>query len=131
MPYAQIAQSVEQRTENPRVVGSIPTLGTRIDRECRWLHGFFFFLRKSGRKWVSGTNGCIWIYVSGNTIISLFYYLLVVKAMFINKSETPIAYFKSDFYSTVGLTISIIGMVVIGFASPVYETILSFCFGIN
>jgi hypothetical protein len=26
--YAQIAQSVEQRTENPRVAGSIPALGT-------------------------------------------------------------------------------------------------------
>ena len=25
--YAQIAQSVEQRTENPRVAGSIPALG--------------------------------------------------------------------------------------------------------
>ena len=25
---AQIAQSVEQRTENPRVAGSIPALGT-------------------------------------------------------------------------------------------------------
>ena len=25
--YAQIAQSVEQRTENPRVTGSIPVLG--------------------------------------------------------------------------------------------------------
>ena len=66
-----------------------------------------------------------------NTIASLYYYLMPVKAMFINKSDTPIAYFKSDFYSTVGLTISIIGMVVIGFASPIYEKILSFCFGIN
>ena len=28
-PYAQIAQSVEQRTENPRVAGSIPA-GTTI-----------------------------------------------------------------------------------------------------
>ena len=26
--YASVAQSVEQRTENPRVVGSIPTGGT-------------------------------------------------------------------------------------------------------
>ena len=26
--YAQIAQMVEQRTENPRVAGSIPALGT-------------------------------------------------------------------------------------------------------
>jgi hypothetical protein len=29
---AQIAQSVEQWTENPRVVGSIPTLGTTQNR---------------------------------------------------------------------------------------------------
>ena len=28
MPYGQVAQLVEQRTENPRVVGSIPTLAT-------------------------------------------------------------------------------------------------------
>ena len=27
-PYASVAQSVEQGTENPRVVGSIPTGGT-------------------------------------------------------------------------------------------------------
>ena len=27
MRFAQIAQSVEQRTENPRVTGSIPVLG--------------------------------------------------------------------------------------------------------
>ena len=27
---ASVAQSVEQRTENPRVVGSIPTGGTKI-----------------------------------------------------------------------------------------------------
>jgi hypothetical protein len=26
--FAQVAQSVEQRTENPRVGGSIPSLGT-------------------------------------------------------------------------------------------------------
>ncbi len=28
--YAQVAQSVEQRTENPRVGGSIPPLGTNF-----------------------------------------------------------------------------------------------------
>ncbi|HOS83310.1 MAG TPA: NADH-quinone oxidoreductase subunit N [Bacteroidales bacterium] len=65
-----------------------------------------------------------------NTIVSLYYYLMPVKAMFINKSESPIAYFKTDKISQLGLAISIIGMVVIGFASPIYETILSFCFGI-
>ena len=30
--YAQIAQSVEQGTENPRVGGSIPPLGTRFSK---------------------------------------------------------------------------------------------------
>ena len=30
--YASVAQLVEQRTENPRVVGSIPTGGTSKDR---------------------------------------------------------------------------------------------------
>ena len=30
--YAQIAQSVEQGTENPRVGGSIPPLGTTLDQ---------------------------------------------------------------------------------------------------
>ncbi len=28
-PVARIAQSVEQRTENPRVLGSIPSPGTK------------------------------------------------------------------------------------------------------
>ena len=40
-----------------------------------------------------------------NTIISLYYYLRVVKAMFINKSEQPIAPFASDNYSRVSLVI--------------------------
>ena len=35
--FAQIAQSVEQRTENPRVGGSIPSLGTNIQAEVAQL----------------------------------------------------------------------------------------------
>ena len=31
MRHAQIAQSVEQRTENPRVAGSIPALGITVN----------------------------------------------------------------------------------------------------
>ena len=30
LTYASVAQLVEQRTENPRVVGSIPTGGTNL-----------------------------------------------------------------------------------------------------
>lgn len=32
---AQVAQLVEQRTENPRVGGSIPSLGTILDQRVR------------------------------------------------------------------------------------------------
>ena len=40
---AQIAQSVEQRIENPRVGGSIPPLGT-IDSKPRNREAFLFLL---------------------------------------------------------------------------------------
>jgi hypothetical protein len=38
LPDAQVAQLVEQRTENPRVGGSIPSLGTinRFARNVEW-----------------------------------------------------------------------------------------------
>jgi NADH-quinone oxidoreductase subunit N len=64
-----------------------------------------------------------------NTIISLYYYILVVKAMFINKSETPIPYFKSDFMTKLGLGLCIAGLVITGFASGVWEMIAKMAFG--
>lgn len=39
-PHAQIAQSVEQRIENPRVGGSIPPLGTIL--KASQMRGFFY-----------------------------------------------------------------------------------------
>lgn len=65
-----------------------------------------------------------------NTVISLYYYLLIVKAMFINKSETPVAAFKSDVYSKIGMVICLAGILLIGIASIVYEVIDQFSFGI-
>jgi len=64
-----------------------------------------------------------------NTVISLYYYLLVVKAMYINKNENPIAPFKSDIYTKVSLAICLIGIVGLGLASIVYETINAFSYG--
>jgi len=65
-----------------------------------------------------------------NTIISLFYYLLVVKAMFITKNEIPIESFKSDFSTRFALGICIAGIVVTGFASIIFEAIKNLSFGI-
>ena len=59
-----------------------------------------------------------------NATISLYYYLLVVKAMFINKSETPIPALASSWYENIALSICLIGIVLIGFLSVVYDYIL-------
>jgi NADH-quinone oxidoreductase subunit N len=65
-----------------------------------------------------------------NTIISLYYYLLVIKSMFINTSETPIPAFKSDGMTRLGLIICIAGIVVTGFASGLFEMIRNLSYGI-
>ena len=65
-----------------------------------------------------------------NTIIGLYYYLLVVKAMFINKNEDTIASFKSDFMTKIGLAICIAGIVITGFASGIFEMIRGLSYGI-
>lgn len=58
-----------------------------------------------------------------NTVISLYYYLLVVKAMYINPSDAPIAAFKSDGYTKVGLILCTAGVVALGLAGCVYQAI--------
>jgi NADH-quinone oxidoreductase subunit N len=60
-----------------------------------------------------------------NATISLYYYLLVVKAMFINKSATPIASLSSTFYEKLAMTICLVGILAIGFASGIYQYIQS------
>ncbi len=65
-----------------------------------------------------------------NTIISLYYYLLVVKAMFINKNDAPIEKFRSDFTTRFALGICIAGIVITGFASIIFEVIKNMSFGI-
>jgi NADH-quinone oxidoreductase subunit N len=65
-----------------------------------------------------------------NTIISLFYYLLVVKAMFINKSENPIGKFRSDLPTRFALGICVAGIVVTGFASIIFEVIRNLSYGV-
>ncbi|MFA6333926.1 MAG: NADH-quinone oxidoreductase subunit N [Bacteroidales bacterium] len=65
-----------------------------------------------------------------NTVISLYYYLLVIKAMFINKNDNPIAAIKTDNYSRIGLTICLAGTLLLGIISYFYGYIEQFAFGI-
>ncbi len=66
-----------------------------------------------------------------NATISLYYYLRVVKAMLIDKSDTPIATFKTPLAMRISLIICVAGIFFIGFASFIYEYIFSISFGIN
>ena len=61
-----------------------------------------------------------------NTIISLYYYLLVVKAMFINEPEEgreAIPYFRSACSERLGMWVCTLGIIFIGLASCVYTYI--------
>lgn len=64
-----------------------------------------------------------------NTIISLYYYLLVVKAMFIDSSENPIQAIKSDGYNRVSLFICTAGILVVGLANFFMDKIGMYSFG--
>ena len=46
--------------------------------------------------------------------------------MFINKSENPIQFFKSDGYTKLGLLICVVGIIATGLFSYVFEYINSF-----
>ena len=58
-----------------------------------------------------------------NVTISLYYYLLVVRAMFLRKSDEAIPYFDSSFTMKLGLVLAVIGVLFIGVYSPIYEYI--------
>ena len=58
-----------------------------------------------------------------NVTISLYYYLIVVRAMFLRKSDDPIPFFKNKVYMRLGLLITVIGILVLGLYSPLYDYI--------
>ena len=64
-----------------------------------------------------------------NTVISLYYYLLVVKAMFITPGEHPIPTFRSDRGTRLSLALCTAGVLLLGIASVVYDSIGAFAFG--
>ena len=65
-----------------------------------------------------------------NTIISLYYYLLIVKAMFITPNDQPIQYFKSDNYTKLSLALCMIGVFLFGIMSSFYNLFATYSFGL-
>ena len=58
-----------------------------------------------------------------NTVVSLYYYLLIVKAMYITKTDSPLPTFKSDMNTKVALAVCTAGVALFGIVSCIYEWI--------
>ena len=58
-----------------------------------------------------------------NTVVSLYYYLLIVKAMYIKPCDNPLPTFKSDCNSKLALAICTAGIVLFGVCSCIFDWI--------
>ena len=58
-----------------------------------------------------------------NVTISLYYYLLVIRAMFVRKGNDPVPYFRNKLYMRIGLLLTVAGILALGLYSPLYEYI--------
>lgn len=65
-----------------------------------------------------------------NTVISLYYYLLIVKAMYINPNDAPIAPFRSDCGTRMALLLCMAGVLLLGILGVVYNYIDTFGYGL-
>ena len=64
-----------------------------------------------------------------NTIISLYYYLLVVKAMFIRQDDCVIPAIQSDGASKLSISLCVLGVLLVGLISGIYSSIAPLSFG--
>ena len=58
-----------------------------------------------------------------NTVVSLYYYLLIVKAMYIKNSDSPLPAFKSDGNTKLALALCTAGVLLFGVCSFFYDWI--------
>ena len=58
-----------------------------------------------------------------NTVISLYYYLLVVKAMFIDSTDNPVECLKSTVAMKISLVLCLAGILLLGLIGGAYELI--------
>ena len=91
--------------------------------------GFFgkIFLLTSG---ASAGMITLLVIASLNMIISLYYYLRVVKVMLVDKNENPIETISSDLSAKLVMIICVIGILAVGFINCIFEYIHSLSFGI-
>lgn len=86
--------------------------------------GFFgkFFLLLAG---ASKANYLLIIIAALNMVISLYYYLRIIKAMFMDANETPVAKVELNWSPKLAMFMCVAGIVVTGIISGAYEYIYS------
>lgn len=62
-----------------------------------------------------------------NTIISLYYYLLVVKAMYISTDPSPVPAYRSACSERFALVVTVGGIILLGIVSVFYNSLLNLC----
>ena len=80
---------------------------------------FFVFM-------AAAEQGSFWAYfvvfvALVNTVVSLYYYLLIVKAMYIKQTDTPLPAFRTDFNTRVALAVCTLGIALFGICSCIYD----------
>ena len=91
--------------------------------------GFFgkLFLLMAGA--AKGNYGII-IFAALNMVISFYYYLSVVKAIFMDENSTPIEKITVPSLSKIAMYICVVGVIVTGLISVVYNYIQSISYGL-
>ena len=91
--------------------------------------GFFgkLFLMMAGA--AKGNYGII-IFAALNMVVSFYYYLKVVKAIFMDENNAPIKKLVVAPVSKIAMYICVLGVIVTGLASVVYDYIYSLSFGL-
>jgi NADH-quinone oxidoreductase subunit N len=65
-----------------------------------------------------------------NMVISFYYYLKVVKAIFMDKNEAPIEKLTIPTVSKIAMYVCVVGVLVTGLASVIYDYIYRLSFGL-
>jgi NADH-quinone oxidoreductase subunit N len=55
-----------------------------------------------------------------NTVVSLYYYLLIIKAIFINRADEPVEKIRTDNYNKISLALCTAAVLLVGLVSGIY-----------
>ncbi len=91
--------------------------------------GFFgkFFLLMAG----AGKGNYVFISIAAlNMVISLYYYLRVIKAIFMDSQATPIGRLKISLLPGMGFLVCMVGIIATGLVGWVYDYIYSLSMGV-